>query len=156
MGDEERIRAQYALNNSLYLFDGEDIIRELQNYFDKSNRINVKEESKKAINALKNEFQDRLQRESIIFDKAKSDAARMSNIRMLRNYPRTGGIPRFLSFIADSGNPLVLRVAMAEALGWFNHSVERPAIINGCKTLLEKEQPSELKAELIQTINRLQ
>ncbi|MBP3827946.1 MAG: HEAT repeat domain-containing protein [Prevotella sp.] len=156
MGDEERIRAQYALNNSLYLFDGEDIIRELQNYFDKSNRINVKEESKKAINALKNEFQDRLKRESIIFDKTKSDAARMSNIRMLRNYPRTGGIPRFLSFIADSGNPLVLRVAMAEALGWFNHSVERPAIINGCKTLLEKEQPSELKAELIQTINRLQ
>ena len=156
MGDEERIRAQYALNNSLYLFDGEDIIRELQNYFDKSNRINVKEESKKAINALKNEFQDRLKRESIIFDKTKSDAARMSNIRTLRNYPRTGGIPRFLSFIADSGNPLVLRVAMAEALGWFNHSVERPAIINGCKTLLEKEQPSELKAELIQTINRLQ
>lgn len=156
MGDEERIRAQYALNNSLYLFDGEDIIRELQNYFDKSNRINVKEESKKATNALKNEFQDRLQRENIIFDKTKSDAARMSNIRMLRNYPRTGGIPRFLSFIADSGNPLVLRVAMAEALGWFNHSVERPAIINGCKTLLEKEQPSELKAELIQTINRLQ
>lgn len=156
MGDEERIRAQYALNNSLYLFDGEDIIRELQNYFDNSNRINVKEESKKAINALKNEFQDRLQRENIIFDKTKSDAARMSNIRMLRNYPRTGGIPRFLSFIADTDNPLVLRVAMTEALGWFNHSVERPAIINGCKTLLEKEQPSELKAELIQTINRLQ
>ena len=155
MGDEERIRAQYALNNSLYLFNGEDIIWELQNYFSKSNRINVEEESSKAVNALKKEFQERMQREEVIFDKTKSDASRMSNIRMLRNYPRTGGIPRFLNFIGDTDNPLVLRVAMAEALGWFNYSVERKTIIDGCKALLQKEQPDELKAELIQTINRL-
>ena len=155
MGDEERIRAQYALNNSLYLFDGDDIVGALQDYFAKANRMNVKEESEKAVNAIKNEFKNRLQREDVIFDKAKSDAARMSNIRLLRNYPRTGGIPKFLSFIADGDNPLVLRVAMTEALGWFNYSVERPSIIDGCRELLQQEQPDELKAELIQTINRL-
>jgi len=155
MGDEERIRAQYALNNSLYLFDGQDVIQELQNYFAKANRMDVEEESSKAITALKKEFEERMKREDVIFDKTKSDAARMSNIRLLRNYPRTGGIPRFLAFVADSDNPLVLRVAMAEALGWFNYSVCRQDILNGCKALLQKEQPEELKAELIQTINRL-
>ncbi len=155
MGDEERIRAQYALNNSLYLFNGEDIIQALQEYFATANRMNVKEEAEHAVNALRKEFQDRLRRENIIFDKTKGDAARMSNIRMLRNYPRTGGIPRFLEFIADTDNPLVLRVAMAEALGWFNYSIERPTILKGCQTLLQEEQPQELRAELIQTINRL-
>ncbi len=155
MGDEERIRAQYALNNSLYLFNGDDIIRALQQYFSTANRINVEEESEKAINALRKEFQERMEREEVIFDKTKSDAARMSGIRMLRNYPRSGGIPRFLNFIADTDNPLVLRVAMAEALGWFNYSVQRRTIIDGCHTMLQKEHPDELKAELIQTINRL-
>lgn len=155
MGDEERIRAQYALNNSIYLFNGDDIIRELETFFATANRINVEEEAGKAVNALKKEFEDRMQREDVIFDKTKSDAARMSNIRLLRNYPRTGGIPRFLSFIGDAGNPLVLRVAMAEALGWFNYSVGRQTIIEGCQALLQKEQPDALKAELIQTINRL-
>ena len=118
--------------------------------------MNASTEHSRAVEAIRQQFAQKKKQEQVIFDKNAKEKDRMMAIRLLRNYPHTGGIDSYLQFVGDEGNPDSLRVIMAEALGWFNHSVERPAIINGCKTLLEKEQPSELKAELIQTINRLQ
>ncbi len=155
-GDEERVRAQYALNSTLFMFDEEAIINALQRYFDTADRTDIDNERKRAVDAIRKEFADKMKREQVIFNKQAKDDSRMMSIRLLRNYPRTGGIDRYLQFIADDGNPEPLRVIMAEALGWFNYSYRRADIIKGCQQLLNTpDLPELLRAELTQTINRL-
>ena len=155
-GDEERVRAQYALNSTLFMFDEEAIINALQRYFDTADRTDIDNERKRAVDAIRKEFADKMKREQVIFNKQAKDDSRMMSIRLLRNYPRTGGIDRYLQFIADDGNPEQLRVIMAEALGWFNYSYRRADIIKGCQQLLNTpDLPELLRAELTQTINRL-
>lgn len=156
-GDEELVRAQYALNSSIFLFDEEGIVKALENYFDHANRTDMDNERKHAIEAIRRQFASKRKQEQVIFDQQAKDDDRMMAIRLLRNYPRTGGIDRYLGFIADQQNPDALRTIMAEALGWFVHSYRRTDIINGCRKLLADEELSDqLRAELQQTINRLQ
>ena len=138
------------------MFDEEAIINALQRYFDTADRTDIDNERKRAVNAIRKEFADKMKREQVIFNKQAKDDSRMMSIRLLRNYPRTGGIDRYLQFIADDGNPEPLRVIMAEALGWFNYSYRRADIIKGCQQLLNTpDLPELLRAELTQTINRL-
>lgn len=50
-------------------------------------------------------------------------------------------IPRddYLNVIRDAGNPQEVRVVMAEALGWFTNSVQRPHILEEIKKM--QQQP---------------
>ena len=58
--------------------------------------------------------------------------------------------------IRDAGNPQEVRVVMAEALGWFTNSVQRPHILEEIKKMQQTANlPEDLKAELEQTIKRL-
>ncbi|MGP1475951.1 MAG: HEAT repeat domain-containing protein, partial [Phocaeicola sp.] len=93
---------------------------------------------------------------NVIFDKESSEKKKMSQIRMIRNNPWTNRVDKFLSYIGNNEHPLALRIAMAEALGWFNNSMCRQDIIRSCNELLNTNLPEKLHAELRQTINRLQ
>lgn len=148
--DEERVRVQYALNASLLLFPEDEILKAVDDYLMKSDRMDSDRERQTARRSLQQQFEQRDKMEKAIFTEA-SEKQKIQAIRFLRNYPRTPHLSRYLAFLSDKSNPLETRVTMAEALGWFTHSYRRQEIISTCRKLLEEKQPQELKDELIQT-----
>lgn len=153
--DEDRIRIQYQLNTSLFLFPKEKVIDEVHRYLSASNRMDKKAEMEKAVESIADNFAFRDRGDSVIMDaKAKTDK-RISAIRFLRNNPRTQSLDTYLAFLNDTSVPQNLRVLMAEALGWFDLSCRKADIRFFIRKMLVEGQPDELKEELLQTLERL-
>lgn len=153
--DEDRIRIQYQLNTSLFLFPKEKVIDEVHRYLSASNRMDKKAEMEKAVESIADNFAFRDRGDSVIMDaKAKTDK-RISAIRFLRNNPRTQSLDTYLTFLNDTSVPQNLRVLMAEALGWFDLSCRKADIRSFIRKMLVEGQPDELKEELLQTLERL-
>lgn len=154
----ERARAAYNASNSLSLFPIDDVVKAVEDYYASSNRYNAVAEKERVINGLKrthNNFVKRTNDE--IADTTLSDDKRISSIRFVRNNPYHPYLDLYLGIIEDSANSDAVRVTMAEALGWFNHSVRRQEIIDFCNRMLKRDDlPDSLSAELLQTINRMQ
>ena len=153
--DEDRVRIQYALNSTLFLFPEKDIVEAINDYFVTANRIDKEEELKVSVNSIIQAFKSRDKADALIADAKAKDAKRLQSIRFLRNNPRTPNLDLYLAFLADNTAPVDLRTVMAEALGWFNLSWRKNDIVAECEKLLETSQPEELKEELLQTINRI-
>lgn len=153
--DEDRIRIQYQLNTSLFLFPKEKVIDEVHRYLSASNRMDKKAEMEKAVGSIADNFAFRDRGDSVIMDaKAKTDK-RISAIRFLRNNPRTQSLDTYLAFLNDTSVPQNLRVLMAEALGWFDLSCRKADIRSFIRKMLVEGQSDELKEELLQTLERL-
>lgn len=153
--DEDRIRIQYQLNTSLFLFPKEKVIDEVHRYLSASNRMDKKAEMEKAVGSIADNFAFRDRGDSVIMDaKAKTDK-RISAIRFLRNNPRTQSLDTYLAFLNDTSVPQNLRVLMAEALGWFDLSCRKADIRSFIRKMLVEGQPDELKEESLQTLERL-
>lgn len=153
--DEDRIRIQYQLNTSLFLFPKEKVIDEVHRYLSASNRMDKKAEMEKAVGSIADNFAFRDRGDSVIMDaKAKTDK-HISAIRFLRNNPRTQSLDTYLAFLNDTSVPQNLRVLMAEALGWFDLSCRKADIRSFIRKMLVEGQPDELKEELLQTLERL-
>lgn len=153
--DEDRIRIQYQLNTSLFLFPKEKVIDEVRRYLSASNRMDKKAEMEKAVESIADNFAFRDRGDSVIMDaKAKTDK-RISAIRFLRNNPRTQSLDTYLAFLNDTSVPQNLRVLMAEALGWFDLSCRKADIRSFIRKMLVEGQPDDLKEELLQTLERL-
>lgn len=154
----ERARAAYNASNSLSLFPIDDVVKAVEDYYASSNRYNAVAEKERVINGLKrthNNFVKRTNDE--IADTTLSDDKRISSIRFVRNNPYHPYLDLYLGIIEDSANSDAVRVTMAEALGWFNHSVRRQEIIDFCNHMLKRDDlPDTLSAELLQTLNRMQ
>jgi hypothetical protein len=87
------------------------------------------------------------------FNKELKPASRVSAIRGFRNAPYHDQVPQLISIIGDEQEPLEVRVAAAEALGWFNLSYRRGEILEGLQAISTKEE--SLAKEIEQTINRV-
>lgn len=94
---------------------------------------------------------------SNIMDKSKKFNTRKMSMRTIRNNNCHESIPDFLAIVADSTEDTGLRVIMTETLGWFTMSYRKDEIVSGLGKILneDKELPDELRAEIIQSINRL-
>lgn len=91
-----------------------------------------------------------------ILSKEGESKQRLSDIRSLRNNNQHTQVKELLQVLNDPEEDVLIRTTLAEALGWFTRSVEKPQIIEAIKHLLQqKTLPAELKAELIQTLGRL-
>lgn len=153
--DEDRIRIQYQLNTSLFLFPKEKVIGEVRRYLDASCRMDKEEEMEKAVKSISDNFAFRDRGDSVIMDAGAKTDRRIAAIRFLRNNPRTQSLDAYLAFLGDASAPLELRVLMAEALGWFDLSCRKADIRSYIRRMLGETQPDELKEELLQTLERL-
>lgn len=87
------------------------------------------------------------------FNKELKPSSRISAIRGFRNSTYHEQVPQMVELIADENEPLEVRVAAAEALGWFNLSWRKQEIVDGLKGIVTPDK--ELQNEIEQTINRL-
>ena len=87
-------------------------------------------------------------------DKESKPAARVSAIRGFRNLQYHDTVPQMLALVADENEPLEVRVAAVEALGWFNLSCRKSEILEGLQGVSASDEA--LAKEITQTINRLE
>ena len=87
------------------------------------------------------------------FDKEAKPNSRIGSIRSFRNSTYHDQIEQMLSLIANEEEPIEVRIAAAEALGWFNLSYRKQEIIDGLQGINTAEQT--LAKEIEQTLNRL-
>lgn len=93
----------------------------------------------------------------MLLDPAQNVKDRISQARRIRNSNFHRNVPDYLRLIGDHSVPVSLRVVLAEALGWFNHSYRKEEIIQGLTRVRnDKNIPEELKLEIQQTLIRLQ
>ena len=88
-----------------------------------------------------------------LFNNEEKLAARISAIRGVRNNTYHEYVPQMIALVNDEAQPMELRVAVVEALGWFVASPRKQEIIAACEAL--KSTDKALMAEAQQTINRL-
>ncbi|MCK9624843.1 MAG: HEAT repeat domain-containing protein [Bacteroidales bacterium] len=133
----EVIRAQYAANSSLNVFNPElfpSYYAEMQH---------VQRNAKRVSSQMKN-----------IMSKEGKD--RESDIRYLRNNNLHWKVNQLIQVACDTTETEDIRVLMTEALGWFKLSIEKEKIAAAMEQCLKDEQLSpRLKREMIKTIKRI-
>ena len=87
------------------------------------------------------------------FNKELKPASRISAIRSFRNSTYHEQVPALVAMVADESEPQQVRIAAAEALGWFNLSWRKQEIVDGLKAIATSDK--ELQKEIEQTLKRL-
>lgn len=90
-----------------------------------------------------------------ISDKSISTNKRASEISRFRNHPASDEADILLSVLADREDDKELRIAAAEALGWYNYSYRRNYIIDQLQQLGSSESDETVLSEITKSINRL-
>lgn len=158
VNDPESWRVCYALGNVFDLAPKAVVEKTVKETVDRSNYL---DKEARLVEVMAGVSRGQAMKERTIkgiFNKELPAQTRVMNVRTVRNSTYHEYVNEFLGLIADDSEDLNLRVNMAETLGWFVYSVRRPEIIAGCNRILseKKNLEPELKAELTQTLMRLQ
>ena len=154
--DTERQRANYLLSAGLTLFPQDKVEEAIRSYYAGTYRQGAETEQAAVLKAVAAQFARVEQTNRRIANPSLSPAKRISAIRLLRNNPYHPYVGQYLQTLQDAATPVEVRVALAEALGWFTHSVRRADIVQACRVLLQTAQPEPLRLELTQTLRRLE
>lgn len=84
-----------------------------------------------------------------------SDKARINAIRFMRNYNLHFAVPGLLPMLSDKSLSLEVRLCLAEALGWFDRSVNRDLIASYISSMDMEDLEPELASELRKTLKRV-
>ncbi len=154
----ERARVNRSLGTSLILFDLDDVVAAVDDYYagKGANRYNASKERAEMMDWIGHMRERVVETNNAITDKSKKERSRIMQIRTVRNNPYHPYLDNYFAVIADNENPEEVRVNMAEALGWFVNSIRRADIINFCREMINSpEMPEKVRRELVQTVNRL-
>lgn len=153
--DTERQRVNYLLSTGLTLFPQDAVHKAVENYYASTYRLDAQSEKEAVLKGIAAQFARVERTNQRIADPSLSPDKRISAIRLLRNNPYHPYVDQYLQVLQNEATPTEVRVALAEALGWFTHSVRRTDIAKACRTLLQTQQPEVLRQELVQTLGRL-
>ncbi len=154
----ERQRVRRTLGTSLALFNPDDVVAAINEYYagPGATRYNSAEEKAAMLKWLDGQRERVESTNKDITDKNLKERGRIMSIRTVRNNPYHPHVDTYMAVIADNENSEAVRVNMAEALGWFVNSIRRADIIAFCRNMLaQPDVPEKVRAELLQTINRL-
>lgn len=151
-------RVLFNVQNVSGIINGELLKKALKDKLDKEDYIFGKEAFyKNAAERIDRETRLRNSFWGEILDASLPVKTRLFSISVLRNNPYSQLVDDLLILLANEKEPLEIRVAIAEALGWYGNSVRNREIIAGCKQVLRsgKEIHPTLKDEMTKTMNRL-
>ena len=154
----ERQRVHRTVGSSLILFDLDDVVAAVNDYYAGagSNRYNGEQEKADMFKWIEGQRERVVDTNDDITNKDLKERSRIMSIRTVRNNPYHPYVENYFAVIADKDNSEAVRVNMAEALGWFVNSIRRGEIIDFCQNLMKQpDVPEKVRAELQQTINRL-
>lgn len=156
VNNQDRKRVAFQLQSAIRLFPVEDTKAEFKRVLEETNRVNKSKEIEDG-NRVMNQYAQSLQKAiQQIKDRSLEPKKRIDNIRSIRNYNYHFNIKDYLSLLSNEREDISVRIAMAEALGWFKHSYVKDQILLECAQLLKnKNLPQELRGEVTQTLIRL-
>lgn len=153
---DESQRVQYASQGALDMFDFEDVKSEIIKQIESSNLLHPEKAKKSLLSYFSRQRDRHASNLETIQSKESSAEERISAIRSLRNYNNHQQVEALLDVLSDNSNEVSVRVALAEAFGWFRWSIKKDLIMEKLhKIYKERGIPKELKAEILQTILRL-
>ncbi|MBR1538189.1 MAG: HEAT repeat domain-containing protein, partial [Bacteroidales bacterium] len=138
---DEVVRAQYAAGSALTQFNPADMPAGYA--------------ASKRMQRTAKRIDEQMQ---TILDKSADPTERESAIRSLRNYPLHWRTDELLKMVTDPTDNEDLRIVMAEALGWFCHSVQREKIAATLSECLarDKSLSPRLRREMAKAVKRIQ
>jgi len=142
---DESQRVQYSAQGSLEMFDLDAVINEIEKQSPGSNDL---------VAYYRNRQKAQEKSLSSILDKSAKPDDRIAAVRNLRNYNNHKQVGKLLEVLKDQGEDLNVRITLAEALGWFNRSINKAAIVEALKTIGSGEAAPELNSEIIQSLKR--
>lgn len=152
----ESQRVQYAAQNSVLMFNISDVIKELSVQISASNLINGAQIESDIKKFLLSEQKRQDKALATILNKEAKLEDRISAIRNLRNYNNHKQVDQLLGVLANKSDDLKTRITLAEALGWFNLSINKEKIIASMESIARDSSENEfLKKEIIQSLLRL-
>ena len=147
-------RVVFNVLTSLRLFAENDLNQAIEAGF--KNADLVDKEKAKASLLLKTGFSFIKEMETTILDKKEKEKKRMFFITCLKNINYHPDVDRYVSLLKDSSEMLSIRLAMLDALAWFDLSYRKNVIEDACLSLTEdKTLPEKLRVEALRTYNRL-
>lgn len=156
VNNQDRMRVAFQLQSAIRLFPVEETKAEFKRVIAQSNRVNKNKEIEDGNKAM-DQYGNSLLKAILQIMDTKADAKkRINDIRSVRNYNYHFNIKDYLALLSNEQEDTSVRVAMAEALGWFKHSyVKNQIILAGEQLLKNNKLPQELRGEIIQTLSRL-
>lgn len=154
--DDESDRVRYNAKSVLELTNSNESIEIIKNEYEKI----LKEKLKYNFDTSSIYFRvpDK-RRQNEIFEVVLNDTVnlrkRIFEVRTFRRYVYQDALSNLLSALQDKQKPIELRIAIAEALGWYTFSPNRTTIIQACDYIIKSETNDRLKQEALKTINRL-
>ncbi|WEK33660.1 MAG: HEAT repeat domain-containing protein [Candidatus Pseudobacter hemicellulosilyticus] len=153
----EDARLSWTAGRALDLLDWDNTLQVLDSL---QSTVSWRYDGPQWISQLKEQVQDAQlsarQTLAVILDPNAKEEARIQRIRLLRNMTYHALVPELLPLLADAQAPEAVRINLAEALGWFVLSYQKPAITAACQQVIKQPGTTELlKQEATQTITRL-
>ncbi len=155
---DESSRVSFNARNSIGFFNSKEAIAAVNDVINNlpdvpSNKV-TKEQLVNSINHndfwLYKEILPTLENDTLSIRK------RVQQARTFRNYRFHEAVPELISLMSDHKTNVEIRTAIAEALGWFNLSIEKNKIVTACdKIISNNNEPESLRAEAERTKGRL-
>lgn len=152
----ESQRVQFSALSSLQMFEADDVVESINRQAAESNLLN----RERAVSGLSEYImaQQRSQQNNLaaIMDKSAETDKRVSAIRWLRNYNNHKQVNQLLKVLEDDTDDPKIRETLAEALGWFNWSINKAEIIESLNKVYKNETtPHLVRIEAEQSLRRI-
>ena len=152
----ESQRVNYNIQKAISLYPEASMKEALQKVIPTMTDLDMDRAIKNAEDMIATQQAAKTRAAKTLFNKKASLSARIAASRGMRNATYHELIPDVLKLAADKSEDLELRLNVVEMLGWFSKSMHCKTISDGCAEILkDKDIEPELRAELIQTINRV-
>lgn len=151
------VRVRFNAQMAASCFEEEDLLAGLDRYFAGETVYADPSDVKKKVGATirsKANFLDKYMAD-VFSNDSLSEKARLSDIRMLRNYHKHKFVPQLLEYLQKTTSEKE-QVALLEALGWFNLSYRNPEIKEVAYKISQDTRSAEpVRQEALKTCNRL-
>lgn len=150
------VREKFNIKYSLGLFKKKELLNSFHSIFSNKTNYTEREKTREKLQKELEKSSERWLESAIkITDKKTSEKQKIFAIRTLRNYNYHPKVQEFCDFALNTKNEK-LQIAMLEALGWFNLSVNKNEIKNTCKQIINNKATTEkVKNEAAKTLKRL-
>lgn len=148
-------RFSYYSKSVIKVFPSEKILPVLEDVFANNNLAPDYSSYSLYLSNIKRYKRSTAEDIKLIFDKGAKSKYRMMNIRAFRNYHCHYAVPDLIRFATDKSQDFDLRMAMIEALGWFDMSFRHQEIIDACKNIITIDDNPSIQKECKMTISRL-
>lgn len=154
--DNNSIRVMFQTTFALASFDRDKMLAAIEKRFEKASFHNADRYKEEILRYVDQKSADNGEPSHLRKFTDPTDKWRQFYIPALKNHPYHQFTDTFCKILADENESETIRVLMAEALAWFNISVNKEQIAATCKELLEKGGMSEeLTREVTRAYSRL-